>query len=365
MYCDLPAWTLIGSYILVRSSIRIKNNSMKRIIYLVILFTFFLNINCSYSQEFRGGEIKCELIYLTQSFKISVDLYFKDTSPINQYEFINIHYGHDDPVVIQVSEILELENGIKLYRYVTEHVFIAHVPFAITIMNEFYLDDIVNLSEPTSLVLQTILNANHFLISINNYYPYFENLQTDYTIENGVFRHQLVSSDLQGPVYFRYDQSYLQHVPSYSLPEATNFINLDYQTGEFTWDKPVPAGKYLLAFELIEQGGIGYRERFMIVEIKESDLATATTDAEQAIAQLSIAPNPAGDYFQLQCKGLSAAAFIRIFNAQGQVMYETQTEGALQVSTLHIPVADWPQGVYSVQLQTEGKMLTRQVAVQR
>ncbi|MDZ4680994.1 MAG: hypothetical protein SGI94_11200 [Saprospiraceae bacterium] len=49
----------------------------------------------------------------------------------------------------------------------------------------------------------------------------------------------------------------------------------------------------------------------------------------------------------------------------GQEMYEMQVDATLQVETLRIPVAAWPTGVYSVQIQSGGRVLTRQVAVQR
>ncbi|MDZ4680018.1 MAG: T9SS type A sorting domain-containing protein [Saprospiraceae bacterium] len=73
----------------------------------------------------------------------------------------------------------------------------------------------------------------------------------------------------------------------------------------------------------------------------------------------------ASDLLHLQLGGFHTSVQVRIFNALGQKIYETQVDATPQVETLRIPVAAWPPGVFSVQIQSGGKVLTRQVAVQR
>lgn len=337
---------------------------MKPLIFALICL-FLAPINAK-AQEFRGGDISYEHLPGTSNFIISFDLYFKDTVTPNQYEFISTSFSDGRPPdTLQVNEILDLGNDIKLYRYQKEHHFIAPGIYVITVNNEFFLDDIVNLSEPINFILYSRFSVNYFVMNSNNYDPNFENFQTDYTIENGVFRHQLISHDVQAPVNFQFESGYNQTFDVYSLPQATNSISLDFYTGEFVWNKPVQAGKYLLAFELIEQGGINYRQRFMIVKIKESDLVT---DAKEIVGEkewMTATPNPATNLLRLQLAGFHTSVQIRIFDALGREVYETQADAASQVETLRIPVAAWPQGVYSVQIESGGKVLTRQVAVQR
>ncbi len=78
-----------------------------------------------------------------------------------------------------------------------------------------------------------------------------------------------------------------------------------------------------------------------------------------------LSPNPASDLLHLQLGGFQTSIQVRIFNALGQEMYETQVDATPQVETLRIPVAAWPPGVYSVHIESGGKVLTRQVVVQR
>ncbi len=339
---------------------------MKNLIFISICSFFILISTNTDAQEFRGGDISYEHLPGTSNFIISFDLYFKDTVTPNQYEFISTSFSDGlPPDTLQVSEILDLGNNIKLYRYQKEHPFIAPGICIVTINNEFFLNDIVNLSEPINFIVYSIIVLDYFVMNSNNHYANFENFQTDYTIENGIFRHQLISNDVQGPVTFQYERNFTQNFDIYSLPEATNSISLDFYTGEFIWKKPVQAGKYLLAFELIEQQGISHRQRFMIVEIKESDLTTSSQDSNYEAFKVSVAPNPASDLLLLQLGGFHEPVSVRVFNALGQEIYETQVAASPQVETLRIPVATWPTGVYSVQIQSGGKVLTRQVAVQR
>ncbi len=78
-----------------------------------------------------------------------------------------------------------------------------------------------------------------------------------------------------------------------------------------------------------------------------------------------LSPNPVSDLLHLQLGGFHTSVQVRIFNALGQEIYETQVDATPQVETLRIPVAASPPGVYSVQIESGGKVLTRQVAVQR
>lgn len=334
-------------------------------LHLLISFAFLATAS-SYStaQEFRGGEIKAARAeFASTRFLLTIDLYFKDNSGISGYEQIAISYGDASIDTIVLSEIIPLGNDIKLYRYHAEHIYAAHSSYQVTVLQPFYLEDIENLSSPTNFFLQTTLRSNSFFW-MNIHYPEFENFQTDYTIEDGIFRHQLIASDPEDPIDFQYENFFVNELPMYSLPAATNAITLDTASGEFIWDKPLAAGKYFLAFAVNELGGIGRKkERFMIVEIKESDLATSTetTNSETLI---SLSPNPTSDQFQLQLGGFHAPVQVRIFDALGRMIYERQA-AASQLETLRIAVNDWPQGIYQVQIQSEGKMLTRQIVVQR
>ena len=82
-------------------------------------------------------------------------------------------------------------------------------------------------------------------------------------------------------------------------------------------------------------------------------------------AYLKISPNPATSLIHLQLGGFQAPVQVRILDVLGREVYEMQVDAASQIETLRIPVAAWPPGVYSVQIESGGKVLTRQVVVQR
>jgi len=183
----------------------------------------------------------------------------------------------------------------------------------------------------------------------------------------------------EGDFYFWSDiyEVYLEPFPSeggYTLPAATDSISLP--GGVLIWDRPVSPGRYAIGMNLREyRRGLGNvwpvdtvllttTMRAMTMFIDESFIVSSThPDVFQGL--ISLYPNPATDLLHLQLGGFHAPVQVRIFDALGREVYETQVAAASQVETLRIPVAAWPQGVYNVQIVSEGKVLTRQVAVQR
>ncbi len=158
---------------------------------------------------------------------------------------------------------------------------------------------------------------------------------------------------------------------------ATSGVHIEpisYSRCLLVWDKPIAPGRYGFGLKVrqfmrdlqnpTDTTLLATTLRAVILDI-DSTMTLTPVSMPGVEGFISLYPNPATDYLDVQLGGFRAPVQVRIFNASGQQLYETQAEGALQVSTLRIPVADWPQGVYSVQLQTEGKTLTRQVAVQR
>ncbi|MFM9947759.1 MAG: T9SS type A sorting domain-containing protein [Saprospiraceae bacterium] len=158
---------------------------------------------------------------------------------------------------------------------------------------------------------------------------------------------------------------------------ATNGVHIEpnsYNECLLVWDNPVAPGRY----------GFGLKTRQFMRDLENpTDTTLLATTLRAVILDLdstmtltstgmpgfegliSLYPNPAINLLQLQIGGFHAPVQLRIFDALGREVYETQVDAASQVETLRIPVAAWPQGVYSVQIESGGKVLTQQVAVQR
>jgi len=157
----------------------------------------------------------------------------------------------------------------------------------------------------------------------------------------------------------------------YTYPEATDSIYIYDHI--LVWDRPVAPGTYAIGIKINrfrydpiwipDTVYIGSTLRAMMIDVSEEMIVSAP---EQWVDGLvSVYPNPATDLLHLQLGGFHAPVQVRIFDALGRQVYETQADAAAQVETLRIPVATWPPGVYSVQLTSGGKVLTRQVVVQR
>lgn len=138
---------------------------------------------------------------------------------------------------------------------------------------------------------------------------------------------------------------------------ALNYMILDMET--FRDTLIVAAGATLANGDIIKN--ISKWTGGDYVENCGLPVATNTLPLDSSI---KLSPNPASDQAQLQLGGFHAPVQVRIFDALGRVMYERQAT-ASQLETLQIPVRDWPQGIYQVQIQSGGKTLTRQVVVQR
>jgi hypothetical protein len=325
---------------------------------IIILSGFAAN-----AQDFRGGEIHLVRVGILL-INVTVDLYF-NTSEQPGLDKITLAYGDNTVDTVQVEEILELDNDISLYRYSSLHTFPSETGYFITVMETFPLKDLLNVNPGIDFILQTFWNnsgwAGHLF---NPNLANFDNLQTDYTIENGVFYFQLEGSDPDW--YVAYSESLLlnHYITEYSVPEATNSIHLNPFTGEFIWERPVQAGKYLLGFDLLELLPasvpliIDRRERFMIVEITEEDLLTGNERQlvrdERAI---SLYPNPANDLLTVQFDPLSREGLLRLFDYSGKlIMEEIVHRGS---ATVELFIGTLPNGVYCVNFLGSGVLFIK------
>jgi hypothetical protein len=313
------------------------------------------------AQEFRGGEIHVEpasLLHPDKAFKIGVDLYFKDRmGGAGPFDSIIVFTGDGAPPrAVQVGEVIVLNDSMRLYRYGLEHTFIGSGTWPVGIVEPFQLEGISNLEGPFELALQTDVRVFSFPFPLDSIYQNFDNLQTDFAIEGGVFRHRLSATSGIFPVTFGFEHIFAGQVEPYSLPSASNSVSLDPETGEFVWDAPLEAGKYLLAFELLEGGGgISKRQRFMIVEISESDLPTRLSEAAAAKTAVRVFPNPASERAFISLGSLPARSRleIRVYDSIGRLM--SSSVSAWQ-EHLEIDTASWGGGIYFITIRQESEL---------
>jgi predicted RNA-binding protein with TRAM domain len=74
-------------------------------------------------------------------------------------------------------------------------------------------------------------------------------------------------------------------------------------------------------------------------------------------SQISLFPNPASDWLQLQLESPAKNSKIIIYNAQGQIVHQ---QVAIQLTPPRIDIRNWPKGAYFVRVESWGRTSTRQ-----
>lgn len=334
---------------------------MNRYFFLFLIICLLTNFS-SQAQAIRGGEIWTQVTLVVYA-QTRVHIYRQDTGGASSILF---NWGDGTIETLQGYTALTPVPGIVVDIYIGSHAYDGPGTYALSTVDSFLIEDIVNIPNSGSqpLVLHDTLVLpetpfNHWSV------PLFANTPTKVDVDDdGVFHHSTSLVLIAGSFY---DSTTLSLIPfpaeGYTFPDATNALSCC----PFIWDRPIAPGRYAFSIKARSwyEGEIAATStRNMIIDVDSSMIISTLPWSWIDEGIISLYPNPASDQVQLQLGGFHAPVQVRIFDALGRMMYERHAI-ASQLETLQIPVSDWPQGIYQVQIQSGGKTLTRQVAVQR
>lgn len=202
----------------------------------------------------RAGEISYTYISgLTYEFNITTYTY--TPSPADRPE-IEVFWGDGTSTVVQRFSKVNLENNISRNVYICQHTFSAAGTFHVTFEDPNRNAGIVNIpsSVEVPFFIETILIINPFIGG--NSSPQLLNPPLDNACTHAPYYHNPVAYDAEGD-----SLSYSlincrgyngEDIPGYTLPQASNYIAIDAETGDLTWDSPLMSGEYNIAILIQE-----------------------------------------------------------------------------------------------------------------
>ena len=98
-----------------------------------------------------------------------------------------------------------------------------------------------------------------------------------------------------------------------------------------------------------------YRLRIVDVNSTYRYSSTVSATVQCHLPQITVHPNPSTSLFQVS--GLGGECILDVYNAEGQLVYHTKSQGAALVS---IPVATWMSGSYLLRIVRDGKAVYTQ-----
>ena len=223
-----------------------------RILLIVIALTF--SLPKVFATHQRAGEISYTYISgLTYEFTIVTYTY--TPSPADRPQ-IEVFWGDGTSSEIDRLIKVNMENNISKNVYVTQHTFPAAGTFHVTFEDPNRNAGIVNIPSSVEIpfFIETILIINPFIGG--NSSPQLLNPPLDNGCTHVPYYHNPGAYDADGDslsyslINCRgYDG---EDIPGYTLPQASNYIEIDPVTGDLTWDSPLMAGEYNIAI-LIEE----------------------------------------------------------------------------------------------------------------
>ncbi len=341
---------------------------MRYLLTIVLLSSLFT----SSAQEFMGGEIYFDRIDETHA-DVYVDIYYK--APSN-YDAPNIEldlYGfftHD----LAWYEKHVLSKGLVLFRYTVEGTFFLEGILPVTVTNQFILENIINYEG--SNVFHLYSNYYNSLLTnmVNLNLPYFNNRHDTYFIQDGILYYLLeaVNTDSFDEVRFYFEPQYTsasENIPDFTfhLPEASDTLTLDNETGLLIWERPLVPGKYFLPFSLVElylgTAPDGEVKRFQIIEITEEDIVTSYQSAPSSITgQIKLYPNPVRELLTIELENIDQVNPLpfRIIDSKGIAIHT----GRIDADKMQISTQEWASGMYYLVITTGEKFpVVRKIVV--
>lgn len=255
---------------------------LRILLIIIVLFSVRLEVFATHQ---RAGEISYTYVSgLTYEFTITTYTY--TPSPADRPE-IEVFWGDGTSSVIQRASKVNMENNISKNVYHTQHTFSAVGTFHITFEDPNRNAGIVNIPSSVEIpfFIETILIINPFIGG--NSSPQLLNPPLDNACTHVPFYHNPGAYDPEGD-----SLSYSlincrgfegEDIPGYTLPQASDYINIDPVTGEVTWDSPLMSGEYNIAI-LIQEWRNGVLIGSMV---RDMQITVAPCDNEPPIVEVN------------------------------------------------------------------------------
>ena len=220
----------------------------------------------------RAGEITYEhLGGLTYRFTIITYTYTPSAADRPQIE---VFWGDGNSSIVDRYQKINMDNDISRNIYITEHTYPSTGTYHVTFEDPNRNNGIVNIPNSVNIpfFLETILVINPFLGS--NSSPQLLNPPIDNGCTGVPYYHNPGAYDPDGD-----SLSYSlipcrgyegDNIPGYSLPAASNFIDIDPRTGDLTWDSPLGVGEYNIAI-LIQEWRHGVLIGSVVLHLRAAD----------------------------------------------------------------------------------------------
>ncbi|MCR9103221.1 MAG: T9SS type A sorting domain-containing protein [bacterium] len=338
--------------------------------YLVLfVMSLWLSPMIGNSQVFMGGDVKIERdpVVPTFMFNVEIDIYYatEDTT----------YNGHSIPINVSAGFIGRvdwvrksvLSKNLVQFRYKFSSAIGVENNTVVQVDTIFTFEDVNNLSiNPANFILSNAFRSTPIVVVQDQDIANFENNHdTYYFDQEGVLHYPIDVSESDGnQVDLGFENVLTYENDFYELPAATDSIYVDNIAKEFIWDRPTAPGKYLFAFRLLEYSpGVlvfGAKERFQVIEIKESDLVVNTKKVSDESFKINLFPNPTTSTLHLQLKhAQSTQGKLQIENLSGQTLHAEALNLSPDLQSCQVNVADWPSGVYVVRLLAGSDQVVR------
>lgn len=258
----------------------------KRIIRILLMIIVLVAVKpAAFATHQRAGEIS--YVYISGlTYEFTITTYTYTPSPADRPE-IEVFWGDGTSSIIPRLIKTNMENNISRNVYVTQHTFPAAGTFHVTFEDPNRNAGIVNIPSSVEIpfFIETILVINPFIGG--NSSPQLLNPPLDNGCTNVPYYHNPGAYDPEGD-----SLSYSlincrgfegEDIPGYTLPQASNYIEIDALTGDLTWDSPVLSGEYNIAI-LIEEWRNGV---FIGSMVRDMQITIAPCENEPPIVEVT------------------------------------------------------------------------------
>lgn len=278
----------------------------------------------------RAGEISYTYVSgLTYEFTITTYTY--TPSPADRPQ-IDVSWGDGTTSTIQRTQKINMSGDISQNIYITQHTFSAVGTFHVTFEDPNRNAGIVNIpsSVETPFFIETIIVINPFVGG--NSSPQLLNPPIDNGCTNVMYFHNPGAYDPDGDslsyslIACRgYDGG---EIPGYTMPFASNFIDINPITGDLTWDSPTMVGEYNIAILITE-----WRNGIMISSmVRDMQITIAPCHNEPPIVEVEDTCVLAGTRLVLPVKVSDSTSTMATLTASGELLYVSP--GPVQFSTI-------------------------------
>ncbi len=234
-----------------------------------VIISFLLIFIKGFATHQRAGEISYKYISgLTYEFTITTYTY--TPSPADR-PVIEVFWGDGTYSEIERNSKINLGNDVSLNTYISQHTFSAAGTYHVTFEDPNRNAGILNIPSSVEIpfFIETILVINPFIGG--NSSPQLLNPPLDNGCVNTPYYHNPGAFDLDGDslTFSLINCRGLEgeDIPGYSLPYASNYIEINRTTGELVWDSPTLAGEYNIAI-LIEEWRNGVMVSSMVRDMQ-------------------------------------------------------------------------------------------------